>query len=68
MKTLLKSIPKLLLLSLLLILSGCSHDRVYKIGVSQCSDDDWREKMNDEIKREIMFHNDIVVEIRSADD
>ena len=25
-------------------------------------------KMNDEINRETMFHNDVVVEIRSADD
>ena len=47
---------------------GCSDNKVYKIGVSQCSQDDWRMKMNDEINREIMFHEDAVVEIRSADD
>lgn len=55
----------------LLILSGlcgCRHSEVYKIGISQCSQDDWRSKMNDEINREIMFHEDAVVEIRSADD
>ncbi|NPD91809.1 hybrid sensor histidine kinase/response regulator transcription factor [Xylanibacter muris] len=52
----------------LLVMSGCSEDRIYRIGVSQCSSDDWRTKMNDEIKREIMFHEDAVVEIRSADD
>ena len=50
-------------------LSSCSDSgRVYRIGVSQCSQDDWRSKMNDEIEREIMFHDDAVVEIRSADD
>lgn len=50
-------------------MSGCDKsERVYRIGVSQCSQDDWRAKMNDEINREIMFHEDAVVEIRSADD
>lgn len=49
-------------------LLGCSEEKTYKIGVSQCSQDDWRMKMNDEINREIMFHEDAVVEIRSADD
>ena len=52
----------------IVLLASCSEERVYKIGVSQCSQDDWREKMNDEVKREIMFHEDAVVEIRSADD
>lgn len=47
---------------------GCSDGKIYKIGVSQCSQDDWRSKMNEEINREIMSHDDIVVEIRSADD
>ncbi len=56
------------LLGLLFLLAGCSDRRIYKIGVSQCSQDDWRMKMNDEINREIMFHEDAVVEIRSADD
>ena len=56
------------LLMMLPALSGCDRGRVYKIGVSQCSQDDWRTKMNDEINREIMFHKDAVVEIRSADD
>ncbi|MBP3589536.1 MAG: substrate-binding domain-containing protein, partial [Muribaculaceae bacterium] len=57
-----------ILLALMLVLQSCSDNKVYKIGVSQCSQDDWREKMNDEINREIMFHQDAVVEIRSADD
>lgn len=56
------------LLGIMLILSGCADSRTYKIGISQCSQDDWRMKMNDEINREIMFHDDAAVEIRSADD
>lgn len=51
-----------------LLLSACKEEKSYRIGVSQCSSDDWREKMNDEILREAMFHDDISVEIRSADD
>lgn len=57
-----------LIFSILLILTGCSEDKIYRIGVSQCSYDDWRVKMNDEINREIMFHEDAQVEIRSAND
>ncbi|MDE7397381.1 MAG: substrate-binding domain-containing protein, partial [Muribaculum sp.] len=48
---------------------GCREtEKVYRIGVSQCSDDDWRKKMNEEILREMMFHDNTVVEILSADD
>ena len=60
-----------ILLTLTFVLSflqGCRKEKTYKIGVSQCSQDDWRAKMNDEINREIMLHDDAVVEIRSADD
>lgn len=49
-------------------MNSCSETKQYKIGVSQCSSDDWREKMNDEIKREVLLHEDAYVEIRSADD
>ncbi len=55
--------------ALTIVLCGaCSDENVYRIGVSQCSDDDWRQKMNDEIEREIMYQENAVVEIRSAED
>jgi len=47
---------------------GCREEKHYRIGISQCSEDDWRRKMNDEIYREVMFHPEAEVEIRSADD
>ena len=50
------------------MLAGCRNERVWRIGVSQCSSDDWREKMNEEILREALFHDNVHVEIRSADD
>lgn len=56
------------LLCLMLLLNGCQEKHVYKIGVSQCSSDDWRNKCNEEINREMIFHPDAQVEIRSADD
>lgn len=60
---------RLILISFFIIATaGCNNEKVYRIGVSQCSRDDWRSKMNDEINREIMFHPDATVEIRSADD
>ena len=49
-------------------LFSCHEEKKYRIGVSQCSQDDWRMKMNEEIQREIMYHDDVEVEIRSADD
>lgn len=61
-----------LLLSILClagILMSCTqkHTR-YRIGVSQCSDDDWRHKMNNEIVREALFYDGVEVEIRTAKD
>lgn len=53
---------------LLLPTCGCKEKHTYRIGVSQCSDDDWRSKMNAEIRRELLLHDDAEVEIRSADD
>ena len=58
----------LLFLIAVIALASCSQDKKYKIGVSQCSADSWRSKMNDEIQREIIFHENATVEIRSADD
>lgn len=58
----------LLCAAVMAVASGCTESKIYKIGVSQCSQDDWRAKMNEEINREIISHDDAIVEIRSADD
>lgn len=58
-------------LSVLLgLVSGCNRQakKTYRIGVAQCSSDAWRWQTNDEIERELMFHDNAVVEIRTADD
>lgn len=40
----------------------------YIIGVSQCSDDLWRQTMNNEMRREIGFHKDVNILIRNVKD
>lgn len=58
----------ILVILLLLTMCTCQEKEQLRIGISQCSQDDWRARMNDEIEREIMLHPDVTVEIRSADD
>ncbi|NDW12142.1 response regulator [Bacteroides sp. 214] len=59
----------LLLSFLILFLSGCAKETSrYRIGVSQCSDDEWRHQVNQEIIRESMFYDGVSVEIRTVKD
>ena len=55
----------------MMLLTACrltSDDPKYHIGMSQCSDGDWRHKMNDEMYREILFYPDADLELREAHD
>lgn len=57
------------LLTLFILLTACTKEKSrYIIGVSQCSDDEWRHKMNNEITREALFYDGVNVEIRTAKD
>lgn len=50
-----------------LLIAGCSTpDTHYRIGLSQCSDDAWRTKMNEEMRREMLFYPEMELRIRSA--
>ena len=60
------ALPLLVLLALLL--SACSTKKSYFIGVSQCSEDSWRTKMNSEIRRESYLYDNVHVEFASAKD
>ena len=40
----------------------------FLIGISQCSDDNWRRKMNEELQREAAINHCVELEIRSAND
>lgn len=53
------------------VFCSCGHQEQqtrYRIGVSQCSDDAWRTKFNEELNRELLFHPSYTLEIRSAGD
>ena len=52
------------------LLNSCRYgdDEIFHVGVSQCSQDEWREKMNAEMQREAMLSHEITLEIRSAND
>ncbi|WP_232211070.1 substrate-binding domain-containing protein [Prevotella conceptionensis] len=60
------ALPLLALLAL--SLSACSTKKSYFIGVSQCSEDSWRTKMNSEIRRESYLYDNVHVEFASAKD
>lgn len=38
----------------------------YRVGVSQCLDDAWRQKMNEEMRRELLLHPEIELSTRIA--
>ena len=62
------SLACLFALSLLFI--GCNRTAKtphYTIGVSQCNDDAWRQNMNNELRREQLFHPEIDLVICQAD-
>ncbi len=61
----------LLLIPIGIIVASCAGPTIdvsYHIGVSQCSDDAWRDKLNEEMQRELLFHPEIALEVRSAHD
>ena len=69
MKKILNAIAAITLIIAMPAICGCSKKEGYRIGVSQCSSDDWRNKMNEEIMREaLILDESLDVEIRSGED
>lgn len=61
--------PIFTLLIGLVLLSACTSQRPrYIIGVSQCSEDIWREKLNAELKMGTYIYEDVELRLASADD
>ncbi len=59
----------LALLFLFALATSCTrHESRFRIGVSQCSDDEWRHQMNNEMLREALFYDGVEVHIRTAKD
>ena len=60
---------KICWLPLLLLLVGCAQNRPkYVIGVSQCSEDIWRDKQNAELRMGAYFHDDVELRFAAAYD
>lgn len=56
-----------ILLFALCALTGCRHQAPqYRVGFSQCLDDAWRRRMNDELQRELLLHPDLTLSTRVA--
>ena len=56
------------LLLLAITLVSCSERKVWRIGVSQCSVDIWRDKQNAELKMGAYFHDNVELKFASAHD
>ncbi len=57
------------LIVLTVLFSACSRPHRFVIGVSQCSDDEWRGKMNREMLRESsLYDGTVAIEIKTAND
>lgn len=52
----------------LFLISCTKKTPKYVIGVSQCSEDIWRDKLNNELKIGTYFHDDVELRFASADD
>ena len=63
-----KLLVTLLTLTSLTLLSCSRHEPQFRIGVSQCSEDEWRRQMNSEILREANFYDEVEVDFRNAGD
>lgn len=58
-----------IILMSLVLLASCSQDsKKYRIGVSQCSDDIWRDKQNSELKIGAYFHDNVELRFVTAYD
>ena len=59
----------LYLTALIAVFVSCSKsEKTYKIAVSQCSEDIWRDKLNNELKIGTYFHDGVELRFASADD
>lgn len=57
-----------LLLSVMLVACGSGEKKRYVIAVSQCSEDTWREKLNEELRIAALYYDNVDLRIKSAYD
>ncbi len=55
--------------AIIVLLTGCAQKpRKFVIGVSQCSEDIWRDKLNDELKMGEYLNDSLIVKLASSND
>lgn len=55
--------------AIIVLLTGCAQQpRKYVVGVSQCSEDIWRDKLNDELKMGEYLNDSLIVKLASSND
>lgn len=55
--------------AIIVLLTGCAQQpRKFVIGVSQCSEDTWRDKLNDELKMGEYLNDSLIVKLASSND
>ena len=55
--------------AIIVLMTGCAQQpRKYVIGVSQCSEDVWRDKLNDELKMGEYLNDSLIVKLASSND
>lgn len=55
--------------AIIVLLTGCvQQPRKFVIGVSQCSEDIWRDKLNDELKMGEYLNDSLIVKLASSND
>ena len=64
-----RNLHLIIYVAFIVLLTGCAQQpRKYVIGVSQCSEDIWRDKLNDELKMGEYLNDSLIVKLASSND
>ena len=64
-----RNLHLIIYVAFIVLLTGCAQQpRKYVIGVSQCSEDIWRDKLNNELKMGEYLNDSLIVKLASSND
>ena len=64
-----RNLHLIIYIAFIVLLTGCAQQpRKYVIGVSQCSEDIWRDKLNNELKMGEYLNDSLIVKLASSND
>lgn len=68
-RTIISTLSGIVILIVMSIMASCSsEENKYVIGVAQCSEDSWREKLNAELQASTYFYDNVELRFANADD